>query len=81
VRSGDVVTIGVGSNPNRVAVRGGDAWVSNYNDHTLTRINARTSRVVGEPVPVGINPYALAVTSGSVWVTNVADDSVTRVDY
>jgi serine/threonine protein kinase/DNA-binding beta-propeller fold protein YncE len=81
VRSGDVVTIGVGSNPNRIAVRGNDAWVSNYNDHTLTRINARTSRVVGEPVPVGVNPYALAITDGSVWVTNVADDSITRVDY
>jgi len=72
--------IGVGRNPDAVAVGQGGVWVANSNDNTVTRIDPSSGRVVGNPVPVGKDPYALAIGAGAVWVANNNDDTVTRID-
>ncbi len=56
-------------------------WVANSLDGTLTRIDPRSGKVVGEPVEVGGNPSAVAVRGRSAWVTLLADNAVARVDF
>ncbi|HZC29032.1 MAG TPA: hypothetical protein VE269_04770, partial [Gaiellaceae bacterium] len=73
--------IGVGDAPNRIAVGRGAVWVANRNDSTLTRIDPKTRRRVGEPVNVGANPFGLDVSGHSVWVTSPPDGTVQRVDF
>ena len=71
--------IRVGSGPTDVVVAGGAAWTSNYEDDTLTRVDART----GEPVatiPVGDGPVDVAVGFGAVWAANVEEDTLSRVN-
>src|SRR5439155_16860928 len=78
-RTGDVITIGVGRHPDRIAVRGKRVYVTNYSSSTLSVIDARTNRVLGEPVVVPVNPYAIAATPGAVWVTSVAENKVAKL--
>ena len=61
-------TIPVGGGPTDVAVDGNVVWVANYDDGTLTRIDAGTRK--GRPVEVGENPLALAVGEGALWVAD-----------
>jgi hypothetical protein len=55
--------------------------VTSYIDHTLTRIDARTGRPAGKPVPAPLNPYSLAMSGDSLWVTAVGHGEVARVDH
>jgi streptogramin lyase len=75
------VAIGVGGRPQGVAARGDQVWVTSYTDHSITRIDPRTSRRLGDPVAVALNPYAVAIGPDSVWVTCVGDDRVVRVRF
>ena len=72
-KTGKQVSIGVGRRPTGIAARGeAMIWVTSFIDHTLpARIDPKTNRTVGKPVPVPLNPYALAVTADSVWLTAV----------
>ncbi|MEA2271116.1 MAG: hypothetical protein QOC64_3726 [Solirubrobacteraceae bacterium] len=63
-----VATIPVGKGPSDVAVAGNVAWVSNYDDGTLTRIDAGGRR--GRRIRVGDNPLAVAVGEGTLWVAD-----------
>ncbi|TML07764.1 MAG: hypothetical protein E6G41_03830 [Actinobacteria bacterium] len=72
-------TIKVGQFPQGVDVAGGYVWVPGYGDSTLTRIDARTRRVVGEPLSMPLNPKAVAGFGSDVWVTSTSDGSVTHV--
>ena len=51
---------------------------------TVSRINATTGSVIGDPIPVGDNgppEYpVIAETNGTVWVTNSADNTVSRIN-
>jgi streptogramin lyase len=76
-----LITIPVPGGPSHLAVADDAVWVSNYGRHTLTRIDPRTSRVVGDPIGVGRNPQALAASGKTLWVTVVADNSIVRVTY
>jgi DNA-binding beta-propeller fold protein YncE len=60
---------------------GGSVWVANRLDNTLTRIDAKTGKRVGDPVEVDTNPYALDVRGGHVWVTSPPKGTITRVDF
>jgi DNA-binding beta-propeller fold protein YncE len=77
----DVTRIGVGRGPQGIAVRGNDVFVANSNDNTVTRIDGRSSRVVGSPIQVPNNPYAVAISGRSVWVTCQPVNRVVRIDY
>jgi YVTN family beta-propeller protein len=77
----DVTKIAVGRSPEGIAVRGNDAFVANSSDNTVTRIDAKTSRAVGEPIGVPNNPFAVAISGHSVWVTCQPVNLVVRIDF
>jgi DNA-binding beta-propeller fold protein YncE len=79
--TGDKVSSGVGRRPTGIAARGEQIWVTSFIDHTLTRIDAQSSRPVGRPIPVRLNPYALALTGDSVWLTAVGRGEIARIRY
>ena len=70
--SGKVVAdIPVPSEPHRVAYGAGAAWVGNWHDNSVSRIDPATNRVVGAPIPIGSHHAGnLAVGTGGVWVTS-----------
>ncbi len=78
LRTLNVATVAVGSDPVGVAVQGDSVWVANRASSTLSRVDARTTRVRDE-VEVPLNPYELAVDDDAVWVTSLADGRLTRV--
>jgi predicted Ser/Thr protein kinase len=63
-----------------VATGAGFVWVANRDLNTVTRVNAETRKVQGEPIDVGQEPDSLAEGLGAMWVTNTSDNSVTRLD-
>jgi streptogramin lyase len=76
-----VTRIGVGRGPQGIAVRGNDAFVANSTDNTVSRIDVRTSRTVGDPIGVPNNPFAVDISGHSVWVTCQPVNRVVRIDY
>jgi DNA-binding beta-propeller fold protein YncE len=65
-----VADIPVPSEPHRVAYGAGAAWVGNWHDDSVSRIDPHTNRVVGSPIPIGFPAGNLAVGAGGVWVTS-----------
>jgi streptogramin lyase len=63
-----------------VATGAGFVWVANRDLNTVTRVNARSRQVDGEPIQVGEEPDSLAEGLGAMWVTNTSANSVTRLD-
>jgi DNA-binding beta-propeller fold protein YncE len=63
-----------------VATGGGFVWIANRDLNTVTRVNAQSRQVEGEPIAVGAEPDSLAEGLGAMWVTNTSDNSVTRLD-
>jgi DNA-binding beta-propeller fold protein YncE len=63
-----------------VATGAGFVWVANRDLNTVTRVNANTRQVEGEPIQVGQEPDSLAEGLGAMWVTNTGDNSVSRLD-
>jgi YVTN family beta-propeller protein len=63
--------------PGRVAAGAGSVWVTDFNAHTVSRIEGRDIR---EVIPVGGGPSAITVGSGAVWVADALDGTVARVD-
>ena len=60
--------IDVGNAPTGIDVAGGNVWVTNYLDGTLSRIQANESRVV-ETIHVGNSPEGVVASDGYLWVT------------
>jgi YVTN family beta-propeller protein len=61
-----------------VAASRGTVWVSNTASNTVTRIDARTGRVVAV-VKVGESPVNLDVVGGDLWVPNDRGDTLSRI--
>jgi streptogramin lyase len=74
----NVTTIAVGRGPAGVAVHRGSVWVANGASSTLSRVSARTRRVIDE-LEVPLNPYEVAAEGDFVWVTSLAEGKLTRV--
>jgi YVTN family beta-propeller protein len=70
--------IPVGNDPAAIASSGGDLWVTDAFDNTVSRID-RTGAVTA-PIKVGRAPTSVAVGGGAVWVADSADDDVKRID-
>jgi serine/threonine-protein kinase len=75
-----VATIPAGDGPDGMAVEGDSVWVVNSEGDTLTRIDARKNRSVGDRVRVGRNPDSVAAADGILWVTNTDSGTVTRLE-
>ncbi len=72
--------IAVGQPPLRIATGEGAVWVTSAADGTLSQIDPRTRKVVGEPLRLGRGISAVAVGRNSVWVSSPLTSSVLRVD-
>jgi YVTN family beta-propeller protein len=71
--------IPVGDGPAGVTVGGGEVWVANELDGTVSEINPAAGRQVAS-IRVGIGPDAITFGYGSVWVANVTSDTLSRID-
>jgi YVTN family beta-propeller protein len=71
--------IPVGRGPAGVTVAGGEVWVANQFDGTVSEINPAAGTVVAT-VRVGIGPDAITSGFGSVWVANVTSNTLSRID-
>ena len=77
----DVVqAIQVGIRPGPITAGGGDVWVGNRADRTLTRIDGRTRRPAGTISLDRRTPTGLAFDRGAVWVAHGLLGSVSLVD-
>jgi peptide/nickel transport system substrate-binding protein len=79
--AGDRVTraISIGNGPAAVAVGGGgDVWVTNTPDATVSRFDPASGTVT--KINVGGAPLGIAYGSGAVWVANSRDGTVDRID-
>ena len=66
--------------PRGVVEAEGSVWIANSGDGTVTRLDARTGKPIGEPIRVGDDPRELAFGAGSIWVANNDDNTVSRID-
>ena len=71
--------IPVGRGPAGVTVAGGEVWVANQFDGTVSEINPAAGTVVAT-VRVGIGPDAITSGFGSIWVANVTSNTLSRID-
>ena len=68
----------VGPGPTSLDYGRGSVWVANGEDGTVTRIDARTGRVVGSPRLVGGKLVDITVSGRNVYVLR-ADGVVRRI--
>jgi YVTN family beta-propeller protein len=65
--------------PTRMASGLGSLWVTQFDDHSVARVDPR-DRAVRQTIPVGSGPSGVAVGAGAVWVANSLDGTVSRID-
>ena len=65
--------------PGAVAAKGSSVWVAPSNGR-LTRLDALTGGVQGQPVDPNASPSGVAVGEGAVWLTDTEAGNVIRVD-
>ena len=61
-----------------MTVGGGEVWVANELDDTVSEVNPGAGRQVAT-IQVGIGPDVIAFGYGSVWVGNETSDSLSRI--
>ena len=77
--SGEVIPIGVGHRPRRLTVDDNRVYVSNYSSSDLYEIDAKASKVTGNPLSVPVNPFAVTAGDGAVWVTSPPNNQLSRL--
>jgi DNA-binding SARP family transcriptional activator len=70
--------IHVGPGPAAVAVGGGEVWVANQLNGTVSEVNPASGSVVAG-IHIGNGPGAMTYGFGSVWVANTTDSTVSRI--
>jgi Protein kinase domain len=70
--------ISVGSRPFGVAFAGGQLWVANNSDNTVTRVAPDGSGSTA--IDVDDKPFGVTATADAVWVVQTGSDSVLRID-
>src|SRR5262245_32254720 len=75
-----IAKIRTGAGPCIATAIQGRVWVSNFNAWTLVRVDPRSNRLVGRPLPVGKQPCGLSFGAGSVWVGPFGSRMIERLD-
>jgi streptogramin lyase len=68
-----------GEGPAGLAAAEGLIWVANYGG-TLSRINARTGRLVGPRITTGRGANGVVVHQALIWVPNFHDGTLSRIE-
>jgi streptogramin lyase len=76
---GPPIAISVGKAPRQLALGRDIVYVTNYNSSDLYAIDAKRSRVRGDPLSLSVNPFSLAVDDGTVWVGSLPENRLSRV--
>jgi peptide/nickel transport system substrate-binding protein len=71
-------SIHVGPGPGAVTVGGGEVWVANQLNGTVSEVNPAARAVVAS-IDVGNGPGAMVYGFGSVWVANLTDSTLSRI--
>ena len=58
---------------------GGSVWVADRDGGEVVRLDARSLRRVGQPIPVGTKPSGLVAARGSLFVTDQDDGTIVRI--
>jgi YVTN family beta-propeller protein len=76
-----VASVKVGKGPDGIAVdETGVVWVNNHDEGTVTRIDGKTGKVLGEPFKVGTNVDGIATGKGITYVAVAGEDRVQRFE-
>ena len=65
----------VGARPGSVAFGSGSLWVANLDDQTVSRVDPRTLRTLGQQFAVAGPPTGIAAADGRVWVVSFQRDA------
>jgi DNA-binding beta-propeller fold protein YncE len=72
--------VAIGPGPLRIATGARSVWVTSARDGTLTRVDADTGSVAGEPIRLERGIAGVAVGAESVWVASPRSGEVLRID-
>ncbi len=75
---GIISTIPVGSGPEGVSSHGGDVWVTNAFENSVSEIEASSGTVI-RTIPVGNRPTGVSSDGTHVWVANAFENSVSEI--
>jgi YVTN family beta-propeller protein len=76
-----IASIDVGRGPDGIAVDdAGSVWVTNAQDDTLSRIDEKSGRIVGAPIPAGDDPDGVVAAKGVVWLASAKQGRVLRFE-
>jgi YVTN family beta-propeller protein len=76
-----VASIDVGKGPDGIAVdEKGVVWVNNHDDGTVTRIDGKSGKVIGQPFQVGPNVDGIVTGKGITYVAVAGEDRVQRFE-
>jgi YVTN family beta-propeller protein len=76
-----VASVKVGKGPDGIAVdEKGVVWVNNHDDGTVTRLDGKTAKVLGQPFQVGTNVDGIATGKGITYVAVAGEDRVQRFE-
>jgi streptogramin lyase len=64
-----------------IAISPGSLWVTHVDDGKVARLDPRTGKAAGRPIPVGRSPLDVASGYRSIWVTNYVSSTVSRLDW
>ena len=73
-------TIPVGTNPGRVVAAGGQVWVLDRDDRTLSRTDPQTDTLVAQTIALPSQPGDVLLSAGTLWVASRGDGTVLRMD-
>ena len=78
--TGAITRANVGGSPVGIAIDGNNVWFADHSDGKVARLDARSLRPVGDPVPVAGKPTWLGVAGNSLFVTDEGAGTVARLD-
>jgi DNA-binding beta-propeller fold protein YncE len=75
-----VARIKVRRGPVGLAYAARTVWAVNWGAHLISRIDAKTNQLAGEPFETGAAPYSITFGDESLWIVNHDDGTLTRLD-
>jgi YVTN family beta-propeller protein len=74
-------SIEVGKGPDGISVSDdGQVWVTDASAGTAVRVDVKTNKKLGRPLPVGKDPDGVAAAKQVAWIASTGDDKVRRVE-